>query len=553
MRIKRPRIFTAFVIPIAVAALALSGCSGSGSSAGSTGGTAAGTGGTVIYLEHQTFDSLYPPSAGFYPNGGLLNNVLDRLLYQNPETLELEPWIATGYEVNDDATEYTFSLRSDVTYSDGSKLDAENVVANLDLFGKGDPERKLTVSEAINNYDYGEVVDATTVKFHFTAPSPGFAQAVSTINSGLVSNETLERDVDGFGPGNATSLIGSGPFVVAEEKIGTEINLKAREDYNWAPESRGHQGRAYVDGINYVVTPEDSVRVGALISGQAQIARQIEAQDEEQVKKAGLDLVVAPTNGVNNSLSYRFRYPALEDIKVREAIGHGIDRQAILDTLFTDSYPLATSVVSKTAKGYEDLSDLIPNYDPTEAKKLLDEAGWKPGADGIREKDGVRLTLNFNEALPQPRSKEVVTKIQEQLKDVGVEVTIQAGDQAAQTAAGLDQDTVQVYHSMVGRADYDVIKSQFYSLNRNTLLNFNKTDQTIGDEHLQELLEAVASTPDEAGRAEASAQTQRYLLEQAYVLPLFEESQIFGVQKNVTGFQTESIGRPSFYDVQLTD
>lgn len=547
MRIKRPRVLAALVIPVAVAAMTLTGCSGSDSSASSVGGT----GGTVIYLEHQTFDSLYPPSAGFYPNGGLLNNVLDRLLYQNPETLELEPWIATGYEVNDDATEYTFTLRNDVTYSDGSKLDAENVVANLDLFGKGDPERKLTISEAINNYDHGEVVDASTVKFHFTAPSPGFAQAVSTINSGLVSNATLERDVAGFGPGNATELIGSGPFVVDEEKVGTEIKLKAREDYNWAPEARGHQGRAYVDGINYVVTPEDSVRVGALISGQAHIARQIEAQDEAQVKDADLELLVAPTNGVNNGLSYRFRHPALEDIKVREAIGHGIDRQALLDTLFTDSYPLATSVVSKTAKGYEDLSDLIPNYDPAAATKLLDEAGWKPGADGIREKDGVRLTLNFNEALPQPRSKEVVTKVQEQLKDVGIEVTIQPGDQAAQTTAGLDQNTVQVYHSMVGRADYDVIKSQFYSHNRNTLLNFNKTDETIGDEHLQELLEAVASTPDEAGRAAASGQAQRYLLEQAYVLPFFEESQIFGVQKNVTGFRTESIGRPSFYDVQI--
>ncbi len=550
MRFKRSRALTALVIPaVFVATSVLAGCSTSSSADDQ----AEPTGGSLIYLEHQTFNTLYPPSAGFYPNGGLVNNTTDRLLYQNPTTLELEPWIATAYEVNDDATEYTFTLRDDVSYSDGTPLDAENVVANFDLYGKGDPDRKLTVSEAINNYDHGEVVDPTTVKFHFTAPAPGFAQAVSTINSGLVSNATLERDVDGFGPGNATDIIGSGPFVVAEEKVGTEIKLTAREDYDWAPESRAHQGRAHLDDVTYIVTPEDSVRVGALTSGQAHIARQIEAQDEEQIKNAGLDLLVAPTNGVNNSLSFRFRHPVLEDIRVRQAIGHGIDRQAILNTLFTDSYPLATSVISSTAKGYEDESDLIPNYDPAKAKQLLDEAGWTPGTDGILEKDGERLSLNFNEALPQPRSKEVVTKIQEQLGELGIEVTIQSGDQAAQTTASLDQDTVQVYHSMVGRADYDVIKSQYYSTNRNTLLNYNTTDESIGDEQLEELLETVASTPEEDDRIMASREVQRYLLEQSYVLPLFEESQIFGLQKNITGFQTESIGRPSFYDVQITD
>lgn len=550
MRFKRSRALTALVIPAAfVATSVLAGCSTSSSADDQ----AEPTGGSLIYLEHQTFNTLYPPSAGFYPNGGLVNNTTDRLLYQNPTTLELEPWIATAYEVNDDATEYTFTLRDDVSYSDGTPLDAENVVANFDLYGKGDPDRKLTVSEAINNYDHGEVVDPTTVKFHFTAPAPGFAQAVSTINSGLVSNATLERDVDGFGPGNATDIIGSGPFVVAEEKVGTEMKLTAREDYDWAPESRAHQGRAHLDDVTYVVTPEDSVRVGALTSGQAHIARQIEAQDEEQIKNAGLDLLVAPTNGVNNSLSFRFRHPVLEDIRVRQAIGHGIDRQAILNILFTDSYPLATSVISSTAKGYEDESDLIPNYDPAKAKQLLDEAGWTPGTDGILEKDGERLSLNFNEALPQPRSKEVVTKIQEQLGELGIEVTIQSGDQAAQTTASLDQDTVQVYHSMVGRADYDVIKSQYYSTNRNTLLNYNTTDESIGDEQLEELLETVASIPEEDDRIKASREVQRYLLEQSYVLPLFEESQIFGVQKNITGFQTESIGRPSFYDVQITD
>ncbi|APZ35342.1 ABC transporter substrate binding protein [Microbacterium aurum] len=536
---------------VAVAALVV-GCSSGGGTPASTAAGEPTTGGTLTYLEPQAWGTLYPPSAGFYPNGGLVNNITDRLLYQNPETLELEPWIATDYTVNDDATEYTFDLRTDVTYSDGTPLTAENVVKNIDLYGKGDTDRALPVSEAINNYDHGEVVDADTVVFRFTAPSPGFAQAVSTINSGLLSDATLDRTSEQFGPGNATEIIGSGPFVVSAEEIGTKTSVKAREDYDWAPASLEHQGRAYLDGIDYVVAAEDSVRVGTVVAGQADIARQIEAPDEAQFTASGLSLVAASTNGVNNGLSFRFREPRLSDIRVRQAIIAGIDRQQIVDTLFTENYPLATGALAKTALGYVDTSSYYA-YDPDKASELLDEAGWTLGSDGVREKDGQKLALTFNEALPQPRSKEVVTLIQEQLGKIGIDVELYAGDQAAQTAASADQSVVQVYHSMVGRADFDVLKSQYFSKNRNTLLNFSKADGSVGDQELDTLLQAIASEPTTDERTAASAAAQQYLAENAYILPIFEEPQVFGLTAKVQGFATESVGRPSFYSAWLAN
>lgn len=539
----------AWIGALAVVAIAMTGCSAAASGAGSNGGN------TLTYLEPQTWNTLYPPAGGFYPNGGVLNQVTDRLLYQDPETLELEPWIAAELpEVNADATEYTFKLRDGVTYSDGTPLDAENVVKNLDLFGKGDTKRALSVSEAINNYDHGEAVDEHTVKFFFTAPSPGFAQAVSTINSGLLSSKTLERTSEEFGPGNAAKIIGSGPFVIADEKVGSELKLTTRKDYDWAPKSRDHQGAAQIDGIDIVVAAEPSVRVGTVVSGQADIARQIPAPDEPQFAADGLTLVAASTNGVNNSLSLRFNHPLLQDIRVRQAIIAGVDREAIVDTLFTENYPLATGILAKTALGYTDTSKYY-EYDPKKAAKLLDEAGWVAGSDGVREKDGEKLVITFNEALPQPRSKEVVTLIQEQLAKVGIGVELFAGDQAAQDEARLDENTIQVYHSMVGRADYDVLKSQFFSTNRNALLNLDtKADNAtskVRDTELDGLLAEIASVPTVEERQTASAEAQQRLAEQAYVLPLFEEPQVFGLRSSVEGFKTESIGRPSFYDVKL--
>ena len=154
--------------------------------------------------------------------------------------------------------------------------------------------------------------------------------------------------------------------------------------------------------------------------------------------------------------------------------------------------------------------------------------------------------------LPQPRSREVVTMVQEQLGDLGIKVNLNPGDQAAQDADSKDLNKIQVRHTMVGRADYDVLKSQLYSTNRNELLNMTMEGETadIGDPHLEELLMAIASSPREEDRAAASAAAQDYITEQAYVLPLFEEP-VYGVQPYVKGFSPEVIGRPSFYETYI--
>ncbi|RZU66074.1 peptide/nickel transport system substrate-binding protein [Microterricola gilva] len=499
-------------------------------------------GGTLTYLEHQAFTNLYPPQAGFYPNGGVVNNIAARLTYQNPETLEIEPWIADSWEVNADATEYTFTLRDGVTFSDGTPVDAAAVAKNFDVYGLGNKELALTISEAINNYASSEVVDASTVTFRFSAPAPGFLQATSTINSGLLSPATLDLPLEKFGAGNAAAIIGAGPFVISDEKLGTELTFTARDDYDWAPPSLEHQGRAYLDDIHLIVTPEDSVRIGSLTSGQADYIRYVQAFDEAAVESAGFELYAPQTRGVNNSLSLRFTNPLLSDIKVRQALVAGVNAQEVVDTLFTANYPVATSSLSSTALGYKDESEHLA-YDPKKSAKLLDEAGWTEGADGIREKDGTRLSLDVYEAKPQPLSKQTLELVSQQLKTIGVELNVKAADAGSYAEDIKDPLKTPLYHSMVGRADLDVIKSQFHTKNRNVLLS--------NDTKLDALLEAVASEPDPAKRLEADAAVQDYLAEQAYVIPLFEEPQVYGAADYVEGVEFESVGRPSFYDVWL--
>lgn len=509
------------------------------------------SGGTLIYLDKQVHNNLYSPLAGTYTNGGILNQITDRLTYQNPQTLEIEPWLATSWSVNDDKTIYTFKLRKGVTFSDGTPLDATIVAKNFDTYGLGNKDLHQPVSEVVNNYDYSEVVDPLTVRFHFKKPSPGFLQATSTINSGIVSPKTLALSFDAMG--DATKIIGTGPFFVDSETLGKQIILKVRKDYNWAPEKSLHQGRAYLDEMKYLTVPEDSVRIGALIAGQANFIRQLQAYDEERVKKSGNIVYSVGTRGINNSIMFRPDNKLVSDLKVREALRAATNRPEIIKTLYSANYPLATSIMAHNAFGYSDQSAKL-QFDEKKAKKLLDEAGFKEGADGIREKDGKKLVLTAYEAAQQPQSKAMLQLIAQQWKRVGVVLNVKAYDGTNAVIDNLDPQKTPVIPHMVGRADADVLKSLFYPKNRDALLQKGGlSDKVVSfvDSDLNHRLEEISSETDPQKRNDKLIETTDYILDQAYAIPIFEEPQVYGGSPKVKGVGFESVGRPSFYNTWI--
>lgn len=508
-------------------------------------------GGTLVYLEQQTHTNLYPPAGGFYPNGGILNQITDKLTYQNPKTLEIEPWLAESWQVNADATEYTFKLRPGVTFSDGTPLDAAVVAKNFDTFGLGNRALKQPGSEVVNNYERSEVVDPLTVTFHFKKPSPGFLQGTSVIGSGIVALSTLALPFEQLG--DATKIIGSGPFVVSAETLGKTLDLKAREDYTWGPAKLPHQGRAYLDGIQYIVTGEDSVRIGALLAGQADFIRQIQAYDEGQVETQGFQIYAPGTRGVNNSIVFRADNPLVADVRVRKALSLAVNRDEIISTIFSKNYPKATSILASTAIGYVPQTDKL-QYDAEKAKTLLDEAGYKAGADGIREKDGQKLVLTAYESLPQPQSRATLQLIAQQWAKIGVKFNVLAGDAGSKIVDELDPQKTPVAVAMVGRADPDVVKSQYYPTLRNLLLQKGGTSdkvKTFTDAKLNAILDEIASQPDREKRLKAVAEAQAYVLDQAYAVPIFEEPQAFAGAPYVKGIAFEAVGRPSFYSTWL--
>lgn len=280
---------------------------------------------------------------------------------------------------------------------------------NFDTYGLGNKAHRLPVSEVINNYDHSEVINPLTGEFYFKKPSPGFLQGTATIGSGLVSLSTLQRNFDELG--DARNIIGSGPFIVKDEKPGRELTLVARKDYQWGPKNLAQQGPANLDGITFIVTPEDSVRIGALLAGQADFIRQVQAYDEKQATDPGIqDLCLPPPRGVNDSrVSARIAAGVRPCASARRCCMPPMQNRWLIrcSPPTTRRRPRA---IASTAAGYVNLSDKL-TFDQAKARQLLDEAGWQPAADGIREKDGQRLALTVYESLPQPQNKEVLQLI----------------------------------------------------------------------------------------------------------------------------------------------
>ncbi|PLM47438.1 TIGR04028 family ABC transporter substrate-binding protein, partial [Klebsiella michiganensis] len=173
---------------------------------------------------------------------------------------------------------------------------------------------------------------------------------------------------------------------------------------------------------------------------------------------------------------------------------------------------------------------------------------------GIRVKDGQRLALTVYESLPQPQNKEVLQLVAQQWRQVGVALAVKAGDAGSRTLDSLDPLKTPLTVSEVGRADPDVVKSMFFPANRDALLQKGGSSdkvQRFRDDKLNALLTAISAEVEPQKRLQLTGDAQRYLLDNAYVIPIFEEPQVFASAPWVKGVSFEAVGRPSFYGAWL--
>lgn len=164
------------------------------------------------------------------------------------------------------------------------------------------------------------------------------------------------------------------------------------------------------------------------------------------------------------------------------------------------------------------------------------------------------MVLTAYESPPQPRNKDTLQLVSQQWARLGVRLNVLAGDLGSRVQDSLDPARTPVAPAMVGRADPDVIRSQYHPLTRNVLLQTGGVAtrvQAFNDATLNGLLDGIASEPDRAKRMALVADVQRYVIDQAYAIPIFEEPQVFAASPRVRGMGFEAVARPSFYGTWL--
>ncbi|WP_344418025.1 ABC transporter substrate-binding protein [Pseudonocardia ailaonensis] len=474
---------------------------------------------------------------------------VETLTDQDRKTGEVVPRLAQSWEISPDARSITFHLRQGVTFSDGTPLTAEVVKTNIDTLKTlaGQAKTDTPLISALNSYKGTTVLDAATFRVDFGDPELGFLRYVSDPYFGIYSASTVASSYDARCAG--TSLVGTGPYVIDSVVKNQKIELSKRADYNWAPAGvTGHTGAAHLDKIVFQVVPESGVRVGGLLSGQFDVADDIPVTDQDSVTAGGNQLVTGQVPNLVPGLRQNPFSPLGGDAVVREALQKSIDRTEIRDTLYNDNYALPTSVISKITPYYADQSALL-TYDPDVAKALLTGAGWTTGADGIWQKDGLRLAprVIYVSGTVQGATQQELELIQQQLKKVGIDLQLKPGTQSEYDAVYNDKKN----------ASYDFLTGSGPAKDIDFLSGlFSKTNPALGGADQPELQAAsdrlnLAST--EAERRSAASDLQKLIIGKGYWLPIREQTKAVGVRSGVQGVAIDPYGATVLYDAWKKD
>jgi peptide/nickel transport system substrate-binding protein len=506
-------------------------------------------GGDITFLIDSLGDTWIPNNSAISSfQGHIWGHVTDKLLYVDAEG-KVSPWLIERWEQNDNATEFTLHLKQGVTFSDGEPLDAAAVVANLDIWYAG---RK---NEGINpiglfpkTYDRAEAVDAGTVKVHFKKPTLGFLATLGYHGSILISPKSIAQPASE--QADLSKTAGSGPYVVESWKEGDHVTLVKRKDYNWGPAAVGHTGPAFLDTITYKLVSEPSLRVASVQSGQADVAYNASPQELKSLKEEGFTIATPRYLGFVNGWAVNTKLPPYDDVNVRQALQAGVNRQEIIDTVYTPDWKLPTSFIQSNVPGATDQSALLA-YDPTKAEKLLDDAGWVKGANGIRAKDGKELALTLHSNPYLATSKSVDELIAQQLGKLGWKVNIRAYDVVTYGEkvkyGGPAIPTYEVTRSFIDAGTVAGILT-----NANNGENWFALDDR--DAKLNDLRDRIAGAGTIEERSPLLDELQKYILEQGYFVPRTQIVQRIYVQSpTLKGEVYNGVAYASYYTAFIVD
>ena len=415
----------------------LAGCSGNGGGSQASSGASQSGSGEVVKggvlkvalnrtVSAKSLDPLYVDST---TADQICQNYGDTLVQENIDQSEYLPCIATKWEISEDGKTYTFTIRDDVyfqpgKFQDGRLLTSEDVAYSVN-------RAKDYWCNYLFFLDYAEATDDKTVVCHLKDANATFLHELTSSSVLMVPKE----EVEGWGEEFGMHPVSTGPFKVDEHTPDQTTKLSKFDKY-WGVEPN-------LDGIEYHIITEDAQAVNALTTGEIDISLNVTGQLIKQVSASDKLVLSQNTEPRLAYIGFNLSDPILSNGKVREALSTAIDRKTLVDGVYANGDgELSVLPVPKVSWGYsEEQESLVPAYDVEKAKSLLAEAGYPTGFDIV-------LTIGTQNAYVQ-----AATLVQEQLKQIGVNVEIQSVSSTEVTDRYLNNKVQMWINGQGGSAD----------------------------------------------------------------------------------------------------
>ena len=536
----RGRILSVLAVGTA-AALALAACAAPDA-------PAAQDGGTLVYASGDAEPTcLDPHVGGNYPQALISTQYLEPLVGRDADG-EITPWLATDWTVSDDGLTWDFTLRDDVTFTDGTPLDADAVKVNIEHLQNPDTGSS-TGYLAVAKVAEVEAVDATHARFHLSAPDSALLESLSQQWTAIESPAGIARGTDE----NCAAPIGTGPFIVDEWVPQQQVTLVRNDDYNTPDAGTENDGPAHLDTIEWRFIPDAATRWAALQSGEVNVIDNpqpdaiVAAEQSDDI--AHID---APRPGSSNRIELNSGQAPFDDVRVREAFIRAADPEPGIESLYLGTVTRSTSPLAST-EPVAISDDALFETDAAAAAALLDEAGWTEDASGVRSKDGKPLTVRFPVSTNQSVAAEqsLFEQIQANAAAVGFDVVLTPMDLSS-------------WYGALGANEYEAVSAPYTKVGPDVLRILYHSDGIVpapsgyfanhaqlSDPALDALLDAASATSDADERADLYAQAQEIILASYTVLPLYDQQNHF-LTRGVTGVRTlGTVATPTFVDARL--
>ena len=473
----------------------------------------------------------------------VLSAVYDTLVYQDSSG-KIIPGLAMEWRILNDGRTYEFDLREGVRFHDGAPFNAEAVKYNFDRIAKLGP-KSLKAASLIADVTSVEVVSPRKVRINLGKPSGDFLFNLSLTFLGMVSPAAADR----WGDEYHMHQSGTGPYKFSEYKIGEKYTLVRNVDYAWGPASFGHEGPALVDELEWRFLPEPSSRSVALLAGDFDVVFDLPPTSVKRVTSSSdYDVVFSQLRGQTAYWFLNTRKAPTDDPAVRQALLYGVDIESGVKSISRGSANRAHGPISKVTPEYATDLDKTYPFDRKKALALLEAAGWiDTDGDGIREKNGQKLVISV-EMASWGNSEPYSTYLQSQLKEMGIKADLEMMEFSVGIQAGKNGDKNLLFTGGSGFSAEDSLAPYFLSKYADEGFAFSK----YKDSKLDEILESAKVTVDDERRRSLYQEAQKYIMEKALILPIYDYSEPIGISKKIKNLNFGLTGlTPDAHDLSI--